>query len=355
MRNLRNRQRRLISGAVALLALGAWTASDEQTQPKPETQARAGISPTTTPSNQTGLMGNPADLGYANAADAVPTPSAVFVTDSQTGALAYAGKAGESRQALYDNLVKQKPSRTWADWDATISRGDPDELGMLIPAMGYALRREGTQDLYNEMAKRLYQSDGSVRDRLDVLGAMAYAATPESARVLLDYAQALELGSTANRDTAADQQVLLSSTQQAIQRASREFIDGSRNWAISPALESAWLNTGGDESVGTRAVIAQAIVYLGKPDGLKVLIDSVNQGSLSAEVSKVALASISQLRSNDAVPFLGQMLNHPTPSSYSANSYLTEDALVNSLVSVGSVEATNEIVSYRNRPAVEQP
>lgn len=113
---------------------------------------------------------------YANAADAVSAPGAGLPNTSELGALPYDSKTGGSRQARYDDLLKQKPGNNWANWDATISRGDPNELGMLIPAMGYALRREGTQDLYNDMAKRPYQTGLSAQNRLDVLAAMAYAA-----------------------------------------------------------------------------------------------------------------------------------------------------------------------------------
>ncbi len=90
-------------------------------------------------------------------------------------------------------------------------------------------------------------------------------------------------------------------------------------------------------------------MYLGKPDGLNVLIESVAQGILSAEASKVALSSIAQLGSNDAVPFIGQKLHHPTPSSNPPNTDLTE-AMVRGLVSVGSVEAISQIVQMLTQP-----
>ena len=320
-----------IIGAVALAVFWSWPTSEEQSSPKPV--------------SQTVLSQAQGKEARANQHNAVlPTDDGAPPNPPTTG-LRYDLKTRGGRQAYYDDLATQKPDHIWASWDEAISRGDPDELGLIIPAMGYALRREGSQDLYNEMVERLYQSNRSAQERLYVIGALKQAATPEAARLLLEYAQDIELGSDAISDPAADQQTLLRGTQEAIRLASMEFINGSRNWEISPALEDTWLKLGKADALSTRATVSQAIVYLGKPEGVGVLINSVSQDTLPKEAREIALSSIAQLSTNDSVPILGKALNQSTPNSNPHNSELAE-ALAQGLVSVGSAEAMQEILNY---------
>lgn len=351
---MRKLQGVLVVGAVVLIVIFAWPESEESPTPKPVTETLLASIRAVLRNTQAVFAGALGNGVFANpfAAAGPPVVGGLLPNPVATG-LRYDLKTIEGRQAYYDDLVRQKPGLIWAAWDEAISRADPDELGVLIPAMGYALRREGSPDLYKEMAQRLYQSNLSVQDRLYVVGAMEHAATPEAARVLLEYAQAVELGRVANGDSVANQQTLLQGTQQAVQLASKEFINGSRNWDISPALENAWLKLDKAEALSTRVTISQAIVYLGKPDGLSVLIDSVNKGGLPVDARNVALSSIAQLSSNDAVPVLGNKLNQASPNTNSTNSDLAE-ALAKGLVSVGSADAMKEIANYLGQPSVNQ-
>ena len=259
----------------------------------------------------------------------------------------------EGRQAFHDDLAKQKSYDIWVGWDDVISRRDPDELGVFITAMGDALRRDGSPDVYAQMAKRLLQSNLSLQDRLYVTGALERAATREAVQVLLNFAQAVESRTVSNGDSAANLQTLQRGALQAVQLASKEFINGSRNWEISSPLENAWRNLGTAEAESMRTTISQSIVYLGKPEGLEVLISTVDQGNLPATARGIVLSSIAQLESNDAVPLIGKKLNQSTPGSATTSSDLNE-ALAKGLLSVGSADAMRELVAYLNGASINQ-
>jgi hypothetical protein len=262
-------------------------------------------------------------------------------------------KTREGRQAFHNDLAKQKSYDVWARWDDVISRRDPDELGVFVSAMGDALRRDGSPDLYAQMAKRLLQSNISVQDRLYVVGALERASTREAVQVLLEFAQAVEARTVSNGDSLANLLTLQRGTLQAVQIASKEFVNGSRNWEISSALESAWLKLDKAEAGSMRATISSALVYLGKPEGLDVLIKSIDGAGLPDTARSVALSAVAQLESNDAVPLIGGKLNRSTPISTTTSADLTE-ALARGLLSVGSADAMKELATYLNGPTIDQ-
>lgn len=245
----------------------------------------------------------------------------------------------EGRQALYDWLSVQKASTIWTMWDAVIARNNPDEYGQVTPAMGQALLRDSPKEIYGEITKRLYDQSRGLQERSFILGALQYAATPEAIQILIGFSQSIEGDRQTNGNISSEQETLLNGAQQSIREVSRGFIDGARNWAISSALENGWKNFGKNELLSTRSTIANAIVYVGKPEGLSVLINSVENDGLSADVRLVALSAISGLSSNDAVPTLGEALKQSTDLD------LTK-ALIQGLASAGSADAMWELLDY---------
>lgn len=260
-------------------------------------------------------------------------------------------KTVEGRQSYYDYLITQETSYIFTDLDWVISREDPDELWIVVDALGYTLRNGWTQADYTELFQRLYQESQGIQNRLYIIGILQSAATPEATKLLLEYIQSVEWGhipKNANNDS------LFKASLESIRIISMQLVNGGRNWAISPILKDAWLKLGYTDAIESRIAISKALVYVWEPGWISVLINIVNLDHLSVNARKVTLNALTQLDTNDAVPVLGRALNQSTPNTSSSDHSDVSQALLKWLISVGSADSIKEVMEYLKNPTLSQ-
>ena len=248
------------------------------------------------------------------------------------------------RQALYDILLTRDAKSILTLWDnGMMLRNNPDEVSTIAPALGSVLRGHGDPKIYTEISKRLNDSSRNLQERLAFLTVLDTAATKESVKIIIAFAQSME-EKNLKETLKGDDVELLESSQRSIGEASRTLIDGARNWNVSPALEEGWINFESNQFLKTRSVIVNSIVYVGKPEGLTVIINSIKKDNLSKEARSIALSAISGLSSNDATPILALALK----DSITDIKYSTElvDALIRGLVSADTADSTYQLLNY---------
>lgn len=270
-----------------------------------------------------------------------PSDVASGVGGNLPSILHYDQESAAERQGYYDALLTRTPNQLWSGWDDALSRRDPSEIAPIVAALGHRLRIDGDASVYGEMVRRLSQPSRAVAERVAIIDALMFAATPDAAAALLQFLR--ETKAQTHLAGGSEDSIVQRSAQKAITSIAHTLIDGSRNWAIAPVLEQAWRTTGGSYSAQTIDVVARSIAYVGKPEGVAALIEVVSQAGPADDRYKAAVSAIEQLRANDPVSVLGEALQH------SADNRNLSRTLVRGLMSIGTADAVSEVINYLNQ------
>ncbi len=282
------------------------------------------------------LFSEPPQLGIKPLA---PADSACTKSpnDAKSISSGYDLKIREDRQAYVDKMYTLTPCEIWADWDGVLSRKDSNELRLYIRSLGQSLRQGGYPALYEEMSRRVRDTSAAVQDRRYILGVFQHAATPEAVKQLViflkeeDLQNSFLIGSNDFRISAG----------QAIRLASMELINGSRNWAISSVLEDALSASSASYSVESTGVLAQALVYLGKPDGIAAVIKVAGQMKSTDQKYEILAWALEQVTANDPVDVMVAALFNP---SVSTNRDLSR-SIIKGLISIDSADSIKGVVA----------
>jgi hypothetical protein len=247
------------------------------------------------------------------------------------------------RQAYYDALVNKAPREIYAGWSGAIARMNPDEISQVAPALGLALRRTGDKAVYREIGDHLLNRSATLVDRLALADTLMSAATPEAIDQIARMLHASEAWTSNPSPVDSPENEVLKQSLNTITRSSRTFIDGGRNWAISPALESMWAKTTDATAPQVLDTIATAIAYVGKPDGISVLIQSAAQYNTDATRYRVAANALEHMDFNAGIEIVGAALQQ-----YASNKPLSH-SLVRGLISIGSPDSILEVTRYLDR------
>lgn len=253
------------------------------------------------------------------------------------------------RQAYYDILVLMAPRDIYAGWNDAIARMNPDELSQVAPALGLALRRASDAAVYRDIGDRLLNKSSTLADRLALADTLMFAATPEAMYQISRLLHASEAWNSIPSAADSPENEVLKQSLNTITRSSRTFIDGSRNWAISPVLESLWAKTTDATDPQVLDTIATAIAYVGKPDGISALIQSAAQSDTNAARYRVAANALERMEFNAGIEVVGAALQQ-----YASNKNLSR-SLVRGLISIGSADSILETTRYLDQQSDLDP
>jgi hypothetical protein len=247
------------------------------------------------------------------------------------------------RQAYYDTLVRMSPRDIYAGWNDAIARMNPDEISQAAPALGLALRRTGDKAVYREIGDRLLNKAYALVDRLALADTLMFAATPEAIDQIARLLHASEAWTSTPNSADSPENEVLKQSLNTITRSARTLVEGGRNWAISPALESLWAKTTDSTAPQVLNTIATALAYVGKPDGISTLIQSAAQSDTTAARYRIATNVLEHMEFSDGVDAVGAALQQ-----YVTNKNLSR-SLVRGLISIGSADSILEVTRYLDR------
>jgi hypothetical protein len=240
-----------------------------------------------------------------------------------------------------DALRAQRPLAVLREWENVIQRANPREVSLTAAALGETLRASRDAAVYREIDQRISDPMSSVDERLGLIEALQFAATPDSLGILLAYLDDLSANVDGVINQVDDPAEVTSKVREAIRIAARTPTIEGPNWALSPALERAWQNRSDDAPEADWAVLAEGLAFLGTDAGTQVLLASALDGSSEEARSAVtARKAISQIRNVDATPTLRDALDQINDRPE------TEQAILQGLASIGTADAAIVLLDY---------
>jgi hypothetical protein len=197
-------------------------------------------------------------------------------------------KADGDGQQYYDDLLNESPETVWEQWKWLL-RTNGDELEITDLALSQVLQSKPSDQVYEDIRTMLNNSSFPLQQRASLVSLLARIATPESLDIIL----------AAIQGNAVDTE-LRPSLLRGIETVGNYRWNGRFHIELSPALESAWKKSLGDEEL--HSTLAFSIAALGAPNGVELLMTGLQQ---SLDVGEAySLAALKRVRNPEALPVL---------------------------------------------------
>lgn len=339
----------ILCTALSLLVVGCGRQDgEESSSPAPMMSAQQPADSSTT---EAAAVPRAAASRVVEAAGGPPAPAEAHPFDESSEPLDYLPVPAmdlpeEVMQGLHgeqdDALRSAETQAIWETWDDVLHRNNPQEVSLTAAALGDSLRTQTNARVYSQIEQRLFDPASSLEERLGLIEVLRFAATPQSARILLELIGAP--GAVDGNETNSEDALYLSDqARDAVATLVRTPVDDAPNWSVSSALESAWNRF---TEVGTDAdlhLVAEGLAVLGTDSGTRTLIDAARlpPGDSPDPVPiEAARKALTQLTSIDAVPALQEALLSPDLPGDAT------ETMVRALVSIGHADAGMALVEY---------
>ena len=223
------------------------------------------------------------------------------------------------------------------EWKNMIS--DPSLKWGYIGAFTQKMLKESNTEqieyLYKYLSEKLNNIDGDKISSYAALAILENLATPKSTVILFNALKQNNL--LVNKD----------SIRESLINITRTYVNGMKNFKVSPIFEEQWLSIGENIDKADMEVIAEGISNIGTNSGISLLIKSVFTEKGRSIKRQVALQAIANTNSPDAVEPLSQALDalEAINNSLSQKEEL-EITFLSALTRIRTIDALETTVNY---------
>jgi len=231
--------------------------------------------------------------------------------------------------AAYEILIQEETQNLWNRWVKLLDSNNQasiDEKSVLAKALIYKLRNSDDEAFYQQAEELINYSD-SKKHKAMLIHLLKDIATPSALNVLLNNAL-----TTYDRDTKSN--IIRAIYSIGENRWNRRF-----HTELSPLLEKSWLEMSHDQYL-FKAVTA-SIAKIGSPKGIKLLIDSLDNGTLSPDQAVITEYSMRLIRNRQSIPYLRN--NMDNKYNLDTKSVIASGT---ALAAMGSADATKVLLDW---------
>ena len=242
------------------------------------------------------------------------------------------------KQAYYDYLIQQSPSDIYKIWPGAAIKNDPDEVAQIVAALGYSLRIHPDSQTYKKIGDDLLNRNNSIAIRLGSADILLFAGSGESIEQLIRFVKSTEAWTGGASIAPSSDIDVVAHAVRMIEGVVKANMDGGRNWPVSSLLLKAWNSVDDVATPKLIDVIANGIVYLGKPTDVDELLKSIGRLNAIGYKHESALRAIEAIHANESVDVMASALKY-----YQGD---VAKSIVRGLISIGTADSILVVMQY---------
>jgi hypothetical protein len=274
--------------------------------------------------------------------DSAPPSLPSQSTDIKDKDVATSSESRRQDLSLYHDLIQQNPiaahkilvqessNKLWNRWVTLLDLSDQpsiDEKRALGFALIEKLRKNDEENFYLQ-ASEFLNSSNSQKHKSNLIYLLKDIATPNALSTLLN-----------DSENIYDDRELRSDMIRAISDIGENRWDRRFHTELSPILEKSWLEMSYDHYLFR--VVTESIAKIGSPSGIKLLIDSLDNGTLSPDQSAITEYSMRSIRNRRNIPYL--KINMKNKYDLDSKSTIASGT---ALAAMGSSDATKVLLDW---------